>query len=108
MNLCTVCGQDFGSVGAFDAHRVGAYEYTFSADHPDGRRCLTAEELTDGNWTRDGRGRWRRAGDGAPWRRSQNQVRTESLREQRAKPPGHLRRARPSTRLPEPQKGLRA
>lgn len=25
MNLCRTCGEDFGSVFAFDAHRVGKY-----------------------------------------------------------------------------------
>jgi hypothetical protein len=28
MNECTACGEDFGSVEAFDAHRVGKYPQT--------------------------------------------------------------------------------
>ena len=51
MNLCTSCKTDFGSVTAFDAHRVGVHEYTFNEglymDPPreDGRRCLGEDEL---------------------------------------------------------------
>ena len=25
MNECATCGENFGSIGAFDAHRVGNY-----------------------------------------------------------------------------------
>ncbi len=39
MNECTVCGQVFGSLKGFDAHRVGKYTM------PDSRRCLTEKEL---------------------------------------------------------------
>jgi hypothetical protein len=51
MNLCTVCGLDFGSVKAFDRHRVGVHDYLFSEgvrmDPPrfDGRRCLSESEM---------------------------------------------------------------
>ena len=50
-NFCRSCNQDFGSVNAFDMHRVGNHEYTYSEglkqDPPieDGRRCLTVHEL---------------------------------------------------------------
>ena len=64
MNLCRSCGEDFASVEAFDAHRVGRHAYTFAAglwlDPPreDGRRCLGTEELDGSGWTVDTRGRW--------------------------------------------------
>lgn len=51
MNLCTSCKLDFGSVSAFDAHRVGRHEYLYREgldfDPPvyDGRRCLDEEEI---------------------------------------------------------------
>jgi hypothetical protein len=62
MNLCSACGEDFGSDHAFRAHRVGKHSYTFSADDPsrlDGRRCLSVVELKELGWNRDKRGRWR-------------------------------------------------
>jgi hypothetical protein len=72
MNLCTTCGEDFGSVESFDAHRVGnypqrgpsEYEGSLEAWTPDkGRRCLTVEEMESGSFqgrqfVRNGRGRW--------------------------------------------------
>jgi hypothetical protein len=109
-NLCSTCGQDFGSVSAFDAHRVGRYlqagasEYTgLLADWtPErGRRCLTVEELRERGWTRDSRGRWRRPSVGAPWASSQDQVTTERPPETRTGGHRHLRPGRRSTRLPE-------
>ena len=30
VNLCRARGGDFGSVHAFDRHRIGKHEYTFS------------------------------------------------------------------------------
>ena len=56
MNLCRKgasvgCGEDFGFVSAFDSHRVGRHDYTYSEgaamDPPrdDGRRCLSAREM---------------------------------------------------------------
>lgn len=105
MNLCTVCGEDFGSVGAFEAHRVGAHMYTFSAEHPDGRRCLTTEELLRNGWRRDGSGRWRRPNVGtAPWSQSHDHVTTQSRAKQLPTLPTHLRSARPSTRSRKSQK----
>lgn len=65
MNLCRACGEDFGSVGAFDAHRTGKHAYTFreglALDPPleDGRRCFDTDELREKGWARDSRGRWR-------------------------------------------------
>ncbi len=71
MNECGECGLDFGSVSAFDRHRVGVHEYTFSegaALEPprwDGRRCLHSyeiEDLTDKTgapvFARNSRGTW--------------------------------------------------
>ena len=71
MNLCGACGLDFGSVGAFDAHRVGVHAYTFAQgaamDPPryDGRRCLSEHELADAldekgrpRFARNARGSW--------------------------------------------------
>ena len=59
MNLCRACGEDFGSVGAFEAHRVGKHAYLWSPEHEDGRRCLDKEELTELGWHRDDHDRWR-------------------------------------------------
>ena len=59
MNLCRRCKQDFGSVTAFDAHRVGKHEYVYDLEHEDGRRCLAVDELLDSGWARDQHGRWR-------------------------------------------------
>jgi hypothetical protein len=64
MNLCRSCGEDFNSVEAFDSHRVGKHEYTYSEgaafDPPveDGRRCLSAEELVDLGFAKNERNRW--------------------------------------------------
>lgn len=65
MNVCNSCGEDFGSVGAFNRHRVGKHEYTFAEGlrmdpvREDGRRCLATSEMTENGWNRDSRGRWR-------------------------------------------------
>jgi hypothetical protein len=82
VNLCRSCGEDFASVEAFDAHRIGTHAYTFAAggqlDPPreDGRRCLGTEELDGSGWTLDPRSRWvhprevrkraRKGGDSVP------------------------------------------
>ena len=65
MNLCRSCGEDFGSVTAFDAHRVGKHTYTFAEGlkmeppREDGRRCLAVDEmLHSGRFTRNEYGRW--------------------------------------------------
>jgi hypothetical protein len=60
VNLCRCCNEDFGSVTAFDAHRVGKHEYPWSPEQEDGRRCLDTEDLKERGWHRDSRGRWRR------------------------------------------------
>lgn len=64
MNPCTSCGEDFGSLVAFDDHRVGKHAYTYSEgahfDPPvdDGRRCLTVEEMEGQGFVRNAYGRW--------------------------------------------------
>ena len=64
VNLCTACGVDFGSVAAFDKHRVGRHAYTLTeglAMEPpreDGRRCLDLDELRDAGFVRNALGRW--------------------------------------------------
>lgn len=58
LNLCRACGEDFGSVTAFDAHRVGKHAYEYSPQHPDGRRCLTLKEMTAKSFKLNTRGAW--------------------------------------------------
>jgi hypothetical protein len=58
VNLCTGCGQDFASVFAFDAHRVGTFAYDFSPERPEGRRCLAVAELVERGFAKDKRDRW--------------------------------------------------
>ena len=65
MNWCSGCREDFGSVSAFDAHRVGKHAYTYlegldmTPSREDGRRCLDEVELAGLGWRRDSNGRWR-------------------------------------------------
>src|SRR4051794_13907377 len=53
MNVCVGCGLDFGSVAAFDRHRVGVFAYSLwdglRMDPPreDGRRCLNVDEIRE-------------------------------------------------------------
>jgi hypothetical protein len=58
LNLCRACGNDFTSVKLFDRHRVGVHAYDYSPERPDGRRCLSAEEMLENGWRQDARGRW--------------------------------------------------
>lgn len=64
MNLCSGCGEDFGSVAAFDAHRIGTFAYTLEnglkLDPPreDGRRCLDIDEFPAKGFVRNARGAW--------------------------------------------------
>ena len=51
MNQCGACGLDFGSLTAFDKHRVGRHE-------PLERRCLTLEELEQKGFVQNHYGRW--------------------------------------------------
>jgi hypothetical protein len=50
LNLCTVCGRDFGGVRAFDMHRTGRYE--------DGRECLSDEAMLAKGMYINAQGRW--------------------------------------------------
>ena len=62
MNGCSACRENFGSVYAFDSHRIGTHEYLFSPDDPsrlDGRRCRAVIELKALGWNKDVQGRWR-------------------------------------------------
>ena len=58
-------GWHFGSLWAFDKHRVGkhAYLYLEGLDmippREDGRRCLDVGELEGQGWVEDRWGRWR-------------------------------------------------
>jgi hypothetical protein len=47
---CANCGQGFGGVTLFDAHRVG---------DPGDRRCLSVGEMAVRGWTQDAKGLWR-------------------------------------------------
>ena len=64
MNYCTYCRRDFGSVRAFDAHRVGAHAYTFregldmEPSREDGRRCLDPDEFLEHGLVSNRYGRW--------------------------------------------------
>lgn len=65
MNKCGACREDFDSIAAFDAHRVGTHDYTFreglefEPPRDDGRRCLDTEELEAIGWKRNRWGRWK-------------------------------------------------
>jgi hypothetical protein len=59
VNVCRRCGENFGSIGAFDAHRKGRHDVLWSPEQEDGRRCLDVDELRDLGWHRDKRGQWR-------------------------------------------------
>ena len=83
MNVCGACGLDFGSVKAFDAHRVGVHEYTFEQGmamippRHNGRRCLTEDEIATSEQPRFARNAYGR------WSLSEHRARGEALRENR-------------------------
>jgi hypothetical protein len=58
MNVCGACSRDFSSVKMFDFHRVGRHEHLFSESHPEGRRCLSVDEMTSRGWVSNSGGRW--------------------------------------------------
>jgi hypothetical protein len=62
MNLCCECNEDFGSVQAFDKHRVGKHAYSFAEglekDLEDGRRCLGLDEFAEAGLVKNQRGAW--------------------------------------------------
>lgn len=59
MNRCRSCNEDFASLSAFDDHRVGKHAHLYSEASPDGRRCLTPDELRSLGMRKDSHGRWR-------------------------------------------------
>jgi hypothetical protein len=67
LNGCTSCGYDFSGVTTFDTHRVGRHEHLASAEHPDGRRCLTEDEMKAKGMRQDKFGRWRGKPSDSPW-----------------------------------------
>ena len=47
---CTVCGEYFSGTTMFDRHRVGEHAHLFSPEHPEGRRCLSRDEMSSRGW----------------------------------------------------------
>jgi hypothetical protein len=58
MTRCSACGAEFGGTTAFDLHRVGSHQYEWSSDRPDGRRCLSADEMLERGLHINKRGTW--------------------------------------------------
>lgn len=65
--LCSVCGERFGGLTAFDLHRSGKYPVA-NEKHPvpvgvasTMRRCLSAREMIEIGLRRDGKGKWCRS-----------------------------------------------
>lgn len=56
---CPSCGLAFVDTDSFDAHRVGEHDYLLSPEHPDGRRCLSEQEMCEAGFGRSTAGRWR-------------------------------------------------
>ena len=54
---CTACGRLFGSLSAFDRHRVGKYR-------DQSRRCMTEAEMAISHLASDARGVYRDASGG--------------------------------------------
>ena len=61
-NGCRRCGQDFGSVSAFDLHFENPAAGRELDGTPDGFRCLVGQELREKGMHTDKFGRWRRDG----------------------------------------------
>ena len=71
MNLCRGCGLTFGTLQAFETHRVGSFgEPIYQVSRtgksrqvvgytPSTRRCLTLVELQAVGMTQDSKGWWR-------------------------------------------------
>lgn len=57
-NWCSSCGEDFGSVRAFDRHRVGRHAYDYSPERQDGRRCLSILKMIETGFVLNSRGVW--------------------------------------------------
>jgi hypothetical protein len=95
MNLCVACGEDFGSVAAFDRHRTGDFPQTGPSEYADrlraglvpydepwqrsfGRRCLEPEEMLHHGFVRMANGRWSIASDVQRARKMHQTHRTEA------------------------------
>jgi hypothetical protein len=63
-NLCRSCNEDFGSLTAFDKHRIGTHSYTFlegmdmNPPREDGRCCLDEAEMLERGFLKNSYGRW--------------------------------------------------
>jgi hypothetical protein len=89
VNLCASCNQNFGSLTAFDRHRIGRYAHAHSEQHPDGRRCLNEDEMHTAGLHQDANGSWRLQTRGTPpWRCD---VDARKPAKSRDRPVGHLR-----------------
>jgi hypothetical protein len=53
-NECPSCGELFNSNKAFDAHRRGK----FGVPSPEGRHCLTPEQMTGKGMAKNAKGFW--------------------------------------------------
>jgi hypothetical protein len=62
MTRCSACGVEFGGTTAFDHHRIGNHAYVASSDRPDGRRCLSTDEMQERGYHLNKRGTWSRSG----------------------------------------------
>lgn len=61
ISVCGQCGVTFNSVGAFDAHRTGAFEVRDGKGKvvkAKTRRCLTEQEMRDRGMEPNEHGRW--------------------------------------------------
>ena len=64
MNLCRSCNEDFGSLLAFDTHRIGKHAYTYeeglkmNPTRTNGRRCLSVEEMLESGFVKNKRNTW--------------------------------------------------
>ena len=56
--LCRGCNVDFSSLAAFDKHRTGTFDYDYSPDREDGRRCRSYDEMEAKGMAVDKNGRW--------------------------------------------------
>lgn len=47
---CAACGEYFSGTTMFDRHRAGDHEQEWSPKHPEGRRCLSTDEMSLCGW----------------------------------------------------------
>ncbi len=85
-NLCSGCGLTFGSLGAFDMHRIGSYgEAIYKpgdtkrkspiGQAPSTRRCMTLEEIQAAGMKQNDKGWWLtgQMGDSNPWANAEDE-----------------------------------